>query len=126
MTPAISGGGSRISPDQLQSQAIGSGPPPLDNEAPVTASSQTLPLEGAGRTLTILTANINSWAAFRARWSSDGDWEELEKASMLLLQEHHVWDPDLRDDAIQWLDARGWLAVFGPAQKLSSGKASEV
>ncbi len=74
--------------------------------------------------LTVLTANINSWATFKTRWSSDEDWGQWEAATILLLQEHHLVHQEQRDDAIRWLDSKGWHAVFSPARTLQSGKSS--
>ncbi len=76
------------------------------------------------RTLTVLTANINSWATFKSRWSSADDWEPMDSATILLLQEHHLVSKEQRDDAIRWLEAKGWNAVFSPARLLESGKTS--
>ena len=74
--------------------------------------------------LEVITVNVNSWAPFRNKWSTEGLPKELLSATVLSIQEHHLVSDAEIGDAEDWLRARGYHAVFQPALKLQSGKTS--
>ena len=74
--------------------------------------------------LVLLTININAWAPFRARWSEEGAPQEIQSATVLLLQEHKLTTQEQCSDATEWCAKQGWKAVFRPAATLESGKPS--
>ena len=69
----------------------------------------------------MLAMNINSWISFRDRWTSEGIPQEWAQASVIFLQERRLSSQKACDDAVQWLDARGFLAVLAQAVTLDSG-----
>ena len=75
-------------------------------------------------TLGILTININSWFTFRDKWSVEGQPPEFDAVTVMMLQEHHLTTRELCNDAQEWLDGRGWRAVFGLADKHATGRPS--
>ncbi len=74
--------------------------------------------------LEVLTVNINSWGPFKERWTNEGEPAEIQSATVMLLQETHLVTDVQCSDATEWLESRGWLAVFRPAQMQDSGKSS--
>ena len=68
--------------------------------------------------LTIETVNGGSWAAAKTRIVEVG-----EDVHVFVLQETRL-APDRVAEADRWLAARGWMAVWEPAQRLPSGRFS--
>ncbi len=114
--------------------------PPQDHKSPTDADpleyvhhdSKTATSVSAGVrcghepawTLEIISLNINAWAPFRQKWAEAGDFKEFSGTTLILLQEHKLSSKEERSDAQEWLQARGWDAVFTPARTLESGKPS--
>ncbi len=104
----------------------------LPVQGPITPPAQgliTLPAQGQRRTappaqLQILTMNVNAWRAFRDKWTTEGIPAEIQSAHVVLIQEHKLVTDSECDDATEWCAARGFWAVFKPACKLESGRAS--
>ena len=67
---------------------------------------------------------MNSWTTFRERWRAEGQLSELESATVLMVQEHHLVQADLCRDAEDFCSQRGWHAVFREAIRLPSGRSS--
>ena len=42
----------------------------------------------------------------------------------MMIQEHHLTTREMCNDAQEWLESRGWRAVFGLAAKHASGRPS--
>ncbi len=95
------------------------GPSPQDPQNPVMSRQEDL-----SSSLVLLTININAWAPFRARWSEEGMPQEIQSATVLLLQEHRLTTVEQCSDATEWCARQGWKAVFQPAATLESGKPS--
>ena len=88
------------------------------------ATEPTRTSSARSATLGILTININSWFPFRDKWSAEGEPSEFSAVQVMMIQEHHLTTQELCDDAQEWLEGRGWRAVFGLAAMLPSGRPS--
>ncbi len=98
--------------------AIGGGPSPQTN-----TPSQTDAVAESW-SLQVLTLNINSWTTFKERWATTTEPEELQSATVMLLQETHLATAEQCGDATEWLEKRGWRGIFVPAQHQPSGRTT--
>ena len=72
----------------------------------------------------MLTLNVNSWQPFKERWANEGATPDIQSATVMLLQEHHLVTELQCRNATEWWEAVGWQAVFRQARTLDSGKSS--
>ena len=68
--------------------------------------------------------NINSWRAFRDKWTSEGAPDELATAHVIFIQEHRLETAHECDDATEWCGARGFHAVFRRTCSSATGRPS--
>ena len=54
----------------------------------------------------------------------EGEPEEIQSATVLLIQEHQLTTAEACSDAEEWCERRGWNAVFRRAAVLPSGRSS--
>ena len=98
--------------------------PPPDHRTQESKPSQGSVRAVTSAKLEIVTMNVNSWKAFRDKWTTEGVPQELTTAHVIYIQEHRLESTQECDDAIEWCGARGFNAVFKRASALESGRAS--